>query len=527
MRLVVCRIITAVAFTIASVGIAAAQQPRFIVKFSAGQAAAAQAALRSAGAQIVLTLGPQNAVAAHIPAAALQALTRNASIDYIEIDQQREPYALWSNVPAGTETLPYGIQMVQANLINAPLAGERKICIIDSGYSEQHADLRDDTGEDLTQLPTDSGSGTWNKDSSGHGTHVAGTVAAISGNGIGVIGANPGVRLHIVKVFGDDNLVENGSGTWTYSSTLVAALNSCRAAGSNIVSMSLGGNVRSRTEEAAFVEANAAGVLNIAAAGNAGNGSTSFPAGYASVMSVAAVDANEAAAGFSQANRDVEIAAPGVSVLSTTPYLDVNTLTAAATTWEGGGMEGAPRTTGVSGSLADGGLCTSAGSWPGQVVLCKRGDNTFAQKVANVQAGGGVAAAIYNNVTSDATCGAFSGTLGRRVTTTIPAIGLSCADGAAALTHAGSTGEVASSFVAPGSGYESWDGTSMATPHVSAVAALVWSCNLGFTSQQVRNGLNLTAKDKGAAGRDTSFGYGIVQAKNFLDLYGWGDCSPK
>jgi subtilisin family serine protease len=244
-------------------------------------------------------------------------------------------------------------------------------------------------------------------------------------------------------------------------------------------------------------------------------------------MSVAAVDANEAAAGFSQANRDVEIAAPGVSVLSTTPYLDVNTLTAAATTWEGGRMEGAPRTTGVSGGLVDGGLCTTAGSWSGQVVLCKRGDNTFAQKVANVQAGGGVAAAIYNNVASDATCGAFGGTLGRRVTTTIPAIGLSCAAGAAALTHAGSTGEVASSFVAPDSGYESWDGTSMATPHVSAVAALVWSCNPGLTSQQVRNGLNLTAKDKGPAGRDTSFGYGIVQAKNFLDAYGWGDCSPK
>lgn len=526
MKPFVCRIIAAIAFTIASVGIAAAQQPRFIVKFRAGQAAAGQAALRSAGAQVVLTLGPQNAVAAHVPAAALPALARDGSIDYIEIDHPREPLA-WSNLSDGTETLPYGIQMVQANLIDAPLAGERKICIIDSGYSEQHDDLRDDTGADLTQQATDSGSGTWNKDSSGHGTHVAGTVAAIGGNGLGVVGANPGVRLHIVKVFGDDNLIEGGSDTWTYSSTLVAALNSCRAAESNVVSMSLGGVARSRTEEAAFAAADAAGVLSIAAAGNAGNGSTLFPAGYASVMSVGAVDANENLASFSQRNRDVEITAPGVSVLSTTPYLDVNTLTAAATTWEGGRMEGAPRTTGVGGSLVDGGLCTASGPWSGQVVLCQRGDISFADKVANVQAGGGVAAAIYNNVTSDATCGVFTGTLGRRVTTTIPAIGLSCADGAAALTHAGSAGEVASSFVAPGSGYESWNGTSMATPHVSAVAALVWSCNLGMTSQQVRDGLNLTAKDKGPAGRDTSFGYGIVQAKNFLERFGWGDCAPK
>ena len=259
----------AFAFTLAFAGAATAQDTRFIVKFRDGQAAAGQAALRSAGAQVVLTLGPQQAVAARIPAAALQGLARNGSIEYIEPDHTREPYA-WSNTAAGGETLPYGIQMVQANLIAAPFAADRKICVIDSGYSEQHADLRDDTGEDLTQQATDSGSGTWNKDSYGHGTHVAGTIAAIAGNGTGVVGANPDVRLHIVKVFGDDNLVENGAGHWTYSSTLVAALNSCRNAGSHVVSMSLGGSERSRTEEAAFNDADAGGVLSIAAAGNAG-----------------------------------------------------------------------------------------------------------------------------------------------------------------------------------------------------------------------------------------------------------------
>jgi serine protease len=525
MTIKLTRALTALALTIASVSVATAQETRFIVKFRTGRAAAGQAALRNAGAQVVLTLGPQEAVAARIPAAALQGLGRHADIEYIEVDHPREPYAS-SNRSAGGETLPYGIQMVQANLISAPNAADRRICIIDSGYSEQHADLRDDTGDDLTQLLSDSGSGSWNKDSFGHGTHVAGTVAAIGGNGVGVIGANPNVQLH-VKVFGDDNLVEGGTQTWTYSSTLVQALNSCRTAGSHIVSMSLGGSVKTRTEELAFNDADAAGVLSIAAAGNAGNGSTSYPAGYASVMSVAAVDANEDVAGFSQKNRDVEIAAPGVSVLSTTPYLDSNTLKSDAITWQGGHLEGAPRTTGISGVLVNGGQCTSAGSWSGQVVLCQRGDNTFAEKVAAVQAGGGVAAAIYNVAASDATCGVYTGTLGRRVTTTIAAITLSCADGAAALTHANSVGQVASAFLAPGSGYESWDGTSMATPHVSAVAALVWSCNLGINSQQLRDRLNQSAKDKGVAGRDTSFGYGIVQAKNYLDMFGWGTCSSK
>ena len=227
-----------------------------------------------------------------------------------------------------------------------------------------------------------------------------------------MVGANPGVALHIVKVFGNDTLVENGSCGWTYSSTLVSALNSCRSAGANVVSMSLGGGFKSRTEENAFNDANKAGVLSIAAAGNAGNNTTSYPAGYASVMSVAAVDANGVKGTFSQSNKDVEIAAPGVAVLSTTPWLDSNTLTAGSTAWVGGRLDGAPCTT-TGGDLVDGGQCTAAGAWSGKVVLCQRGTNSFADKVAQVQAGRGVAAVVYNNVANDPTCGVFSGTLAR------------------------------------------------------------------------------------------------------------------
>jgi subtilisin family serine protease len=56
----------------------------------------------------------------------------------------------------------------------------------------------------------------------------------------------------------------------------------------------------------------------------------------------------------------------------------------------------------------------------------------------------------------------------------------------------------------------------MAAPHVSAVAALIWSCNPNWSATQIRDALDLTARDKGAAGRDTSFGFGIVQAKAAL-----------
>lgn len=500
---------------------ALAGEGRYIVAFKPGAAAAGRAAAHAQG-RVVLSLDDQDAVAVMLPEQAVEALSRNPNVEYVEVDQIREPYA-WGNILDAGEILPYGIQMVQADLVSAGTTS-RKICIIDSGYSQQHVDLVDDSTA-LVTGSSDSRSGTWFNDSCGHGSHVAGTISAIAENAKGVVGAYPGVKLHIVKVFGDDKLVENGNCGWTYSSTLVNALNKCVTEGANVVSMSLGGRFSSKTEDRAFADAYKKNVLSVAAAGNDGNKATSYPAGYASVVSVAAVDANEVVASFSQKNRDVELAAPGVSVLSTVPWADVNTLAVATTpttTFSGGRIDGAVRTTGKDGPLTDGVLCTSAGEWSGKSVLCQRGTNTFAEKVANVQAGGGVAAIIYNNVASDATCGVFTGTLNG--TSTIPAISLSCSDGDTARGLAGESATVVSQFAIPGSGYEAWDGTSMATPHVSAVAALVWSSYPKCSAATIRNALNSTALDKGAAGRDTSYGYGIVQAKAALDSLQKASC---
>jgi subtilisin family serine protease len=65
--------------------------------------------------------------------------------------------------------------------------------------------------------------------------------------------------------------------------------------------------------------------------------------------------------------------------------------------------------------------------------------------------------------------------------------------------------------------YAFYDGTSMATPHVSAVAALVWSYFPSCTAAQMRTSLDNSAMDLGAAGRDVKFGYGLVQAKAAYD----------
>jgi subtilisin family serine protease len=131
----------------------------------------------------------------------------------------------------------------------------------------------------------------------------------------------------------------------------------------------------------------------------------------------------------------------------------------------------------------------------------------------NVQAGGGVAAVIYNNAP-----GNFLGTLGDGNSSEIPAVSLSQEDGQFLVSKKlGLSATVVSDLQKPASGYEAWSGTSMATPHVSGVAALVWSANPSWTNAQIREALDSTAKDLGATGRDSAYGYGLVQAKAALD----------
>jgi serine protease len=89
----------------------------------------------------------------------------------------------------------------------------------------------------------------------------------------------------------------------------------------------------------------------------------------------------------------------------------------------------------------------------------------------------------------------------------------------------GLVGQSATVTTGPGN-YSFFDGTSMATPHVSGVAALVWSHNTAWTNQQIRDALAATAEDLGAAGRDDTYGWGLVQARAALDYLTGGGTEP-
>ncbi len=328
-----------------------------IVAYKAGNAAAVRRMVLSAGGEIVRELGRASAFAVRMPTAGLAALQASPSVDFVEPDVERhllgvptrtmeasaQPLATAVDTPTtGTEVLPYGITMVQANQINDALTGNRKLCIVDSGYDRTHEDLARNYANGNVSGVNLTASGTWDSDENSHGTHVAGTIAAQGGSGgsaVGVVGVNPGghIKLHIAKVF-------DASGS-TPSSVVMDAVGKCADAGANIISMSLGGGDPSQAERRVFRSLLNEGVLAIAAAGNAGDTSTSFPAGYEEVMSVAALDANMVRAGFSQVNNDVEIAAPGVATLSTIPpnIASLGLFSVGGTDYDAAAMDGSPR----------------------------------------------------------------------------------------------------------------------------------------------------------------------------------------
>lgn len=483
-------IVTVGALSMGATAVAqSADQQRVVVSYKAGGKGPVMAALSNSKGTIHHELDRLNAVAVTLPAAALNGINRNPHVEYVEADELRFPLA---------QTTPYGIPMVQADQVSDGSAGNQTVCIIDSGYELAHEDL----STNAVSGTDDSGTGNWYTDEHGHGTHVAGTVAALNNN-TGVIGVAPNgyLQLHIIKVFGADG--------WAYSSTLASALGKCEDAGATVVSMSLGGSRANRTERRAFDNAFGRGVLSVAAAGNDGNTRHSYPASYDSVISVAALDSTKTIADFSQQTDQVELAAPGVAVLSSVPMgtgSDVSVIVGGGSI-EAIGMDGSATGTGT-GPLVDCGLGTSPCSGSvGAVCLIQRGDITFADKVLACQSGGGVAAIIYNNV-----AGSLSGTLGG-VATSIPSVGISDTDGA---TLGAQLGETASVTVETGH-YAFFDGTSMATPHVSGVAALVWSHNASCTNAEIRAALGSTAEDLGVAGRDNAYGHGLVQAKAAVD----------
>jgi thermitase len=281
-----------------------------------------------AGADIVRVAGD--------PAAAAARLNRSASVLYAEPNyimhataaqipndpRFGELYGLDNTgqsggTPDADVDAPEGWGTASA-LIGFPAADSGiKVGIVDTGIMANHEDLAGKVVDcagvrsfgiilGLFSNPTiDPGKCV---DDNGHGTHVAGTVAARANNGKGVAGVAFNSRLAICK-----GLDSSGAGPVAGIANCITYLSQV---GAKVISMSFGAPSASSALATAVANASANALL-IAAAGNDGNATLSYPAGYSQVVSVAATDRTDARASFSSTNCEVEVAAPGVDILST------------------------------------------------------------------------------------------------------------------------------------------------------------------------------------------------------------------
>lgn len=191
-----------------------------------------------------------------------------------------------------------------------PVEGGAPVAIVDTGIDAGHEDL---IGKAEACATATDGSVTNGScaDDEGHGTHVAGTVAAIASNAVGIAGVAFDSPLIVCKALGAD-----GSGD---TSDVAACISWAHAQGAKVISMSLGGPSTKTLQAAvrsAWAGGGRSGSVVVAAAGNEGTTATDYPAGYPEAVSVAAVDDGGGHAYFSNSNPDVEMAAPGVDVLS-------------------------------------------------------------------------------------------------------------------------------------------------------------------------------------------------------------------
>ena len=414
---------------------------RVLIAFDKPVGASEQALVRAYGGKIKYSYSIVNAIAAQVPESALSGLSRNPHVTSVEADDM--VYAVDTEIDNS-----WGVQHIQAGDAHATPYSNKgagvEIGIIDSGVNYLHPDLNDNfdplnLGYDFYYYDYDP------MDVYGHGTHVAGTACAEDNDigsvdpKLGVVGVAPECNLYSLRVLNEDGVgywsdiiaaVEWSTGaTMQIENVFTGDMLTVQGLKLDVINLSLGKDRDpGSTVKQAFDNAEAQGVVIVAAAGNSGtmNGKGNnviYPAKYDSVIAVAATDSNDNRASFSSTGDKVEIAAPGVNVYST---------------WN-----------------------DNAGYYDPQPVCT------------------GILTDINGDGQPDGEC------------------------------------------------YKYGSGTSMASPHVAGVAALIIAAGYSdyngdgvINNRDVRAILDASATDLGATGRDPQFGYGLVNALSAVQTAG-------
>lgn len=240
------------------------------------------------------------AVATDLSSSQIDEMRKDPNVDYVEPD---------TVVHASADAVYWDMSVIRAPKVWPTNTGAGvRVAIIDSGIDYHHPDLAPNYAGGYNYIAKNNDP----LDDNGHGTHVAGTIAAAA-NGSGIEGAAPAVKLYALKV-----LNRNGDGTY---SNVISALQWCAMNNMQIASMSLGASANSYALRQACTAAYKAGVLLVAAAGNSGSvggvdTTVEYPAAFSEVIAVGAVDSKLVRPSWSSTGAKVELAAPGVEITS-------------------------------------------------------------------------------------------------------------------------------------------------------------------------------------------------------------------
>jgi len=387
-----------------------------------------------------------------------------------------------------------------------------KVLVLDTGIDKEHPNIASRFVEGRNLITEDENPDLPYSyfDQAGHGTHVAGTILA-DGLGTGVIGVAPSADLYVGRVCGD---------TGCPGSAILAGVEWAIEAKMDVVNMSLGGRFGSESGAQVYKRAEEAGVVIVAASGNDGESSISYPAKYPSVLSVGAIDVDLNIAEFSNYDGDLDVVAPGVDVVSSVPQGTGRGASASFSTATevidsevfviDGSVDGI-----ISGkSLVYVGLGLESDyeglDLSGKVALVQRGEIAFADKAKGALAANADAVIIFNNIDEP-----LRATFGDALE--IVGISMSMKDGnklvqSLAPAEDGVEGVVLANIDVSATDYGALQGTSMASPHVAGLVALVIATNPNLNPVEVKEIVKTSALAAPENEDKQKYGLGIVNA---------------
>ncbi len=447
-------------------------------------------------------------------------LQADPSVAYVEKEVFHEaprPVAGWLAAPAPTTPVqqvpgaktPWGILAVkapQAWAVSKQGAGAR-VLVLDTGIDFNHPSLKAnyEQGKDFTGDST----GSDVTDHVGHGSHVSGTIAGVMDSS-GFTGVAPKAKLLMGRVCseqGCSNIAIASGINWGITQKV------------DVISMSLGGAMSTPAERDAVAKADKAGVTVVAASGNDGSNKVSYPAALPTVIAVGAVDNTMKKADFSQFGKELAIVAPGVDVVSSVPQgtgressvvLSVGQKSAKVNSATFQGAREVLK--GETNTLVDCGLGKpenfTGKDVKGKYALISRGEISFGDKIKNAIAAGATGAIIYNNAP-----GLLQGSL-TSDGSTLPAAVFMIEQtvGQQLVAALNAKTPVSANVQTVATDYASFQGTSMATPHVAGVVALIKATNKALTGSQVKAILKQTATALGP-NTNNEYGAGMVNAE--------------